>query len=284
MIKKINVEHDDTLLNYVVNCDTGYNRKKLKSLLKNDCISINNKVTSQFNHPVKKDDLIQIKAFNERFGLTFEIIYEDDNIIVIDKPAGLLSVPFDENDKETAYDLVNEYIQRLHPRSVVYPVHRLDQGTSGVLMFAKNTKIQGQYQNDWNKLTKERVYIAYVEGKVLKEKDTIVSKLNIDNSSMVFSSNKGKKAITHYQVLQRLENNTILRVAIDTGRQNQIRVHLKDINHSIVGDKKYGARSNPLKRLGLHAYKLTIKNPTTNEVQNFIAPTPKVFKLNIKVD
>ena len=161
---------------------------------------------------------------------------------------------------------------------MVHVVHRLDQGTSGVLMFAKDENTQRLYRDSWNKLAKDRIYVAYVEGLVNKDKDTIISNLNTNNQALVFSSRVGKRAVTHYEVLKRFEENSLLKVNIETGRQNQIRVHLKDIGHPIVGDKKYGAKTKTLKRLGLHAHQLIIENPMTNEVQTFSAPIPKVFK------
>lgn len=277
MIKKLVVQESDALLNYVVNEDTGYNRKKLKSLLKNKCISVNNKVTSQFDYPVNEGDLIQIKSFNERFGLDFDIVYEDDKLIVIDKPSGILSTPFSDEDKYTAYHLVNDYVKVLRPNAEVYIVHRLDQGTSGVLMFAKDKRTQSLYRESWNKLAQNRVYIAYVEGVIEKDKDTIITNLETNNQALVYSSRTGKRAVTHYEVLKRNPESTLLRVNIETGRQNQIRVHMKDIGHPIAGDKKYGAKTRSLKRLGLHSYQLVIKNPVTQEVQTFTAPIPKVF-------
>lgn len=281
MIKKINVKQTDTLLNYLLHHDSGYNRNKLKSLLKNDCISVNNTVTSQFNYPVATGDLIQIKSYNEKFNLSFDIVYEDKNIVVINKPSGILSVPFEYEDHATAYDLVLEYVKRLNPKAMIHIIHRLDQGTSGVLMFAKNERIQDLYQEQWNDLAKQRIYIACVEGNVKKDKDTIVSNLVTNKGAQVFSAKTGKVAITHYEVIERKKDHTILKVKIDTGRQNQIRVHMKDIGHPIVGDKKYGSKTNPLKRLGLHAYQLVIKNPVTKDVQSFMAPIPKVFNVKL---
>ena len=278
MTKKLIVHASGELLKYIVQEETGYTRTKLKSLLKNDCFSVNNVVTSQFNYPLAEGDIIQIKAFNERFGLAFDIVYEDDKIIVIDKPSGLLSVPFPGENYLTAYDLVNDYISVLKPNALVHTVHRLDRETSGVLMFAKDKHTQALYRENWSNLAQDRVYIAYVEGTVNKDKDTIISNLNTDNPSLVFSSKIGKRAVTHYEVLERRNDISILKVSIETGRQNQIRVHLKDIGHPIVGDKKYGAKTRTLKRLGLHAHQLIIKNPVDQKEQVFTAPIPPVFR------
>ncbi|NLC34391.1 MAG: RNA pseudouridine synthase [Erysipelothrix sp.] len=279
MSKPIIVKTTDTLLNYLVNNETGYNRTKLKSLLKNECISVNKKVTTQFNYPLKENDHIEIVSYNKKAGLSFDIIYEDDDIIVINKVSGILSVPFENEDKETAYDLVNDYVMKTNSKARVHIVHRLDLGTSGVLMFAKDEKIKKQYQDKWNELATSRVYIAQVEGVMRKDKDTIITKLNTDKKSNVHSSSKGKQAITHYEVIERRKDSTLVKVNIETGRQNQIRVHLKEVGHPIVGDKKYGAKTNPIKRIGLHAYQLKIKHPTTKKLQSFTAPIPKVFRI-----
>lgn len=278
MVKKLIVDESGELLKYIVQEETGYSRSKLKSLLRHDCISVNNVVTSQFNYPLAEGDIIQIKAFNEQFDLAFDIVYEDDKIIVIDKPSGLLSVPFPGESFLTAYDLVNDYVSVLKQNAIVHTVHRLDRDTSGVLMFAKDKHTQALYRENWNNLAKDRIYIAYVEGTVKKDKDTIISNLNTDNPSLVFSSKKGKRAVTHYEVIERRNNISILKVSIDTGRQNQIRVHLKDIGHPIAGDKKYGAKTKKLKRLGLHAHQLIIKNPYDQKEQVFTAPIPPVFR------
>lgn len=279
---RIQVSEEGSLLDYVLKSETGYSRTKLKSLLKNDCFSINDQVTTQFNQAVKPGDIIKIQAFNKRAGIDFEIVYEDEEIIVINKPSGILSVPFDMEDRYTAFHLVNEYIARRNLNEKVHIVHRLDQGTSGVLMFAKNDKVKNLYVTQWNKLAKARVYVAYVEGLVEKDADTIISNLNTDKSAMVYAAKEGKKAISHYQLIETFKGNSILKVNIETGIQNQIRVHMKDLGHPILGDKKYGARTNPLKRLGLHAYQLQIKNPITNKLQTFTANVPKEFRLSKK--
>ncbi|NLY62616.1 MAG: RluA family pseudouridine synthase [Erysipelothrix sp.] len=279
---RIQVSEEGSLLDYVLKSETGYSRSKLKSLLKNDCFSINDQVTTQFNQAVKPGDIIKIQAFNKRAGIDFEIVYEDEEIIVINKPSGILSVPFDMEDRYTAFHLVNEYIARRNLNEKVHIVHRLDQGTSGVLMFAKNDKVKNLYVTQWNKLAKARVYVAYVEGLVEKDADTIISNLNTDKSAMVYAAKEGKKAISHYQLIETFKGNSILKVNIETGIQNQIRVHMKDLGHPILGDKKYGARTNPLKRLGLHAYQLQIKNPITNKLQTFTANVPKEFRLSKK--
>ena len=278
MTKKLIVNESGELLKYIVGEETGYSRTKLKSLLKNECISVNNIVTSQYNYPITDGDIIQIKAFNERFGLTFDIVYEDDKIIVIDKPSGLLSVPFLGESYLTAFDLVNDYISILNPNAIVHTVHRLDRETSGVLMFAKDKQTQVLYRENWSDLALDRVYIAYVEGSVSKGKDTIISNLNTDNPSLVFSSKEGKRAVTHYEVLERRNNISLLKVRIETGRQNQIRVHFKDMGHPIVGDKNYGAITKTLKCRGLHAHQLIIKNPVDQKEQVFTASIPPEFR------
>lgn len=277
MSKTITVSKEDLLLNYLLNTDTGYKRNKLKSLLKNECISVNGIRTSKFDYPIKENDIIIVDPYNKEFGLDFDIIFEDQNLLVINKPAGILSTPFEPHETNTAYHLVHDYMRQTNVNAEIYTLHRLDQGTSGVLMFAKNTKTQNLYQAEWNNLAQARIYLAYVEGIVSKDSDTIKTYLNTDNSAMVFSARTGKEAISHYSKIKDFKNNSILKVKIDTGRQNQIRVHLKDIGHPIVGDKKYGAKTNPIKRLGLHAYQLKILDPVSKKMQTFTAQIPKEF-------
>jgi len=159
-------------------------------------------------------------------------------------------------------------------------LHRLDRDTSGVMMFAKSEKIQQLLQNAWKEAVLERSYIAVVEGLVTKEEGTITSWLTESKAFIMYSSrtpNGGQKAVTHYQVLKKNKNYSLLEVKLETGRKNQIRVHMKDIGHSIIGDKKYGATKHPIGRLGLHARVLAFTHPVTGEEVRYETDIPKVF-------
>jgi 23S rRNA pseudouridine1911/1915/1917 synthase len=208
----------------------------------------------------------------------FNIIYEDKDIIVIDKPAGMLSVSTGGGEENTAYRLVNDYLR--NKRGRVWIVHRLDRETSGVMLFAKSEKIKLKLQDNWEDMAVVRGYVAVVDGKVKVPERKITSWLKQTKSLVVYSSNRendGKLAITNYRVLQIADKFSLLELSLETGRKNQIRVHMKDIGHSVVGDKKYGSLTNPFNRLGLHASLLTIKHPTSGENMNFESGIPGVF-------
>jgi 23S rRNA pseudouridine1911/1915/1917 synthase len=208
------------------------------------------------------------------------ILHEDDDIIVVEKEAGLLSIASPKEKELTAYRQLMEHVRRGNPRNRIFVVHRIDRDTSGVIMFAKSKKAQQLLQHSWQVSVLERTYIALVEGAVKKTKDTITSSLKESKTLMMYSSQKpndGKKAVTHYKVIQSNRNFSLLKVNLETGRKNQIRVHMQDIGHPIVGDKKYGSKINPINRLGLHAQVLTFQHPTTDQALRFETKIPEKF-------
>ena len=208
------------------------------------------------------------------------IIYEDDDLIVINKPSGLLSIASDNEKSSTAYRMLSDYVQQKDKHNRIFVVHRLDEDTSGVLMVAKNVKIQQALQEHWNDIVKKRGYYAIVEGVMEKQSDTIKTYLKKNSQNLMYSSKKagdGQLAITHYKVIKSNSKYSLLDVNIDTGRKNQIRVHLGERGHYIIGDDKYGEPSNPIKRLGLHAYELDFIHPFTGRLVKFTAPMPKEF-------
>ncbi|QIK69664.1 RluA family pseudouridine synthase [Erysipelothrix sp. HDW6C] len=279
----ITVQKDDEVLNVVLNADLPYSRSKIKSLLKHECISIDNEVTTQFDDQVHAGQTITIVSHNQQRDTPLTIIYEDRDILVIDKPYKLLTVATNKNEELTAYRLASDYIKTQDSKKRIFIVHRLDQDTSGVLMFAKSEAVKKAYQDDWNNLVLDRTYVAIVEGKVVKDEDTIRSFLRENKTTHMYSTTTGQEAITHYKVIKKTENLSVLKVNLDTGRKNQIRVHMNDIGHPIIGDRKYDAKTNPIKRMGLHAYRLTIKNPKTHKVMDFVSPLPPKFKRLTKV-
>ncbi len=237
-----------------------------------------------------KDDEIKITKYpnpnasspslrkERKRNFSIQIIYEDDDFIAIDKPSGLLSVENDK-EKESAFGYVLEYLQKKNRTLRPFILHRIDKETSGVLVFAKNVKIHSFLKLHWNEYIKIRQYHAVVEGNMEKKEDTIVSYLKENQNNIVYSTldPSGQKAITHYKVLKKNNEFSLLEVEIDTGRKNQIRVHMKDLGHSIVGDEKYGFLKNPLKRLGLHASKLEFFHPFSKKIITIEAKTPRIF-------
>lgn len=212
------------------------------------------------------------------------IIYEDKEIIVIDKEAKLLTVSTDKERFHTLYSEVSNYVKKQHPKNKIFIVHRLDKDTSGVILFSKNEKIKKALQDDWDNIVIKREYIALVEGNNIG-KGIIKSYLYETKTLKVISTNdskKGKLAITEYESIKEGEKYSLVLINILTGRKNQIRVHLDSIGHKIVGDKKYSASSNPINRLGLHATKLVIRHPFTKEIMTFESSIPSSFSNIIK--
>lgn len=210
-----------------------------------------------------------------------DIIYEDKELVVINKKAHLLSIATADEKINTLYHKVYEYEKKKNKNNKIFIVHRLDKDTSGVVVFAKSQKMKELLQNDWNNLAFNREYYAIVEGRVVKDKDTIKQYLKETNTLKTIVTNKenGKVAITKYEVIKRSKSFTILRINILTGRKNQIRVALSSINHPIIGDKKYGSTKNPLRRICLHASKLELTHPITKKTLSFEANIPKEFKI-----
>lgn len=206
-----------------------------------------------------------------------KIIYEDKYIIVVDKPSNLLTIATSVEKQQTLYHKVLIYEKKKNKKNKIFIVHRLDKDTSGLVIFAKDEKTKMILQNNWNKVI--RKYIAIVEGKVEKKEAVIKSYLKENNKLITYSTNNktGKLAITNYKVLNRSKAYSLLEIDIKTGRKNQIRVHMSDINHPIIGDKKYNSKTNPLKRLGLHAYYLEFYHPINNELVILKADIPTGF-------
>ncbi|MBO4939751.1 MAG: RluA family pseudouridine synthase [Clostridia bacterium] len=289
------VNRSDELLEFLLRkCNTS--RNNVKSLLVRKQVLVNGSVVTQYNFVLAKDDEVKIakkpmkdaavakipptsKRANMPVRSKLPIIYEDEDFIAIDKPVGLLSV---ESDKETdcAYGYVLAYMQAKDKNARPFILHRIDKETSGVLVFAKNVKIHSMLKLHWNEQVQTREYYAIVEGVLEKKADTVTSYLKENVNNLVYSTKdpSGQKAVTHYEVVKENEKFSLLKVQIDTGRKNQIRVHMKDLGHSIVGDEKYGHTENPIGRLGLHASKLVFIHPVSKELITLNATLPPAFR------
>ena len=279
---KLVVQKESTLLNYLYeNLDMP--KKKIKEYLKYGSIYVDGNKTTQFNYPLTNGSkiIIDTKSKNS-FTLPFPVIYEDNNIIVIDKPSNLLTISTAKEKEDTAYHLVSRYLKSKNPHSKVFIVHRLDKDTSGVLLLAKNEQVKNLYQKDWNTNVK-RNYIAIVHGKPRKQKETLINNLKETKTNLVYINKDGKEAITTYELLQNTKNYSKLKIDISTGRKNQIRVQLAAINIPIVGDKKYGQKDKE-KRLYLHANSLTVYNPIEKKNFTYTAKIPKAFNQILKLD
>ena len=282
-IKEYPVKEECELLEFLFLTFKDKSRNSVKSLLTNHQVAVDGAPISQFNFKLYPGDVVIISktAIRKKTRSNLPIIFENDEINVIDKPSGLLSIASDKEKGSTAYRMLTDYVQQKDKHNRIFVVHRLDEDTSGVLMVAKNPKIQQALQDNWNDLVSKRGYYAIVEGIPTESSGTIKSYLKKNAQNMMYSSKKagdGQFAVTHYKVLQSTDKYSLLDVHIDSGRKNQIRVHMGDIGHHVIGDDKYGNPSNPIKRLGLHAYELELKHPFTGKVMKFKAPIPKEFK------
>jgi len=206
-----------------------------------------------------------------------DIIYEDKDIIVINKPTHLLTISTDNEKERTLFHKVYLYLKKKHKNNKVFVVHRLDKDTSGLIVFAKSEMVKKKLQNNWEKSI--RNYVAVVNGKVEKEKETLRSYLKETKTLLVYSTKDkdGDLAITSYEKIMGNDEYSLLSINIKTGRKNQIRVQLNDIGHSIVGDKKYGIKKDPLRRLCLHANYLEFIHPITNKKMTFDIDIPNSF-------
>lgn len=209
-----------------------------------------------------------------------KIIYEDKDIIVIDKKENLLTVSTPKEHERTLFHEVYDYLKHKNKHNQVFIVHRLDKDTSGLVLFARSQDVKNTLQNGWDDTKRE--YYAIVEGNMPKECDVLKNYLKENSAYHVYVSDSGKLAITEYEVVNRSKSFSLLKIKIKTGRKNQIRAQLAYIGHPIIGDKKYEAKTNPLHRLGLHASKLIVINPHTHKEMTFASKLPSEFNAMFK--
>lgn len=280
-MEKLIVLYNDELFNYLRNNLVSKSKNNIKSLLKNECVYVNNKLVTKYNYIVNKNDVIVIGKNIKKDNFNLKIIYEDNDIIVVDKPTKILTISNDKEKEKTLYREVSNYLKK--EKKKVFVIHRLDFDTSGIIMFAKSQKVQQLYQDNWNNLAKVREYTAVVQGKT-NNKGHIESYLKMSKSLQVYSSkNKnGLFSITDYERIKFNDKYSMLKILISTGRRNQIRCHMYDIGHPIVGDLRYKSKDNSLGRLALHANRLEIINPLTNKLMIFVSEVPKEFYNIIK--
>ena len=242
--------------------------KSIKNFIRNEMVMVNDKIITNSSFIVNKGDKVEI-SYTKKIVLDekIDVIYEDEYLVAINKPSGLLSISNDKEKNITAYRMVSDYVKRSSNNKYIFVVHRLDQDTSGILLFCKNKNIRDKMQNNWNDFVKKRGYIAIMDGKMTGS-GTIKSNLLIDKKQFVYSSKNGYglEAITHYEVLRNNQKYSLVQVFIDTGRRNQIRVHFSERGYPIVGDKKYKCKSNPIKRLCLHANILEFIQPVSKRI------------------
>ena len=281
-IKEFKVHGECELLEFLFSKFPKLSRNAVKSILSGHYVAVNGAPVSQYNLKLSKDDVVIVskQRISKKNRQDLPIIFENDEFIVINKPSGLLTVPSDNEKGRTAYRMVNDYLQQKDKHMRAFVVHRLDEDTSGVLMFAKNPKTKDILQKNWSDIVLERGYYAIVEGKMEKSEGTLINYLKENSLNLMYVTQDkvtGKKCVTHYKVVRTNSEYSLLDLNIDTGRKNQIRVQLGHIGHHVIGDDKYGEPKDPLKRLGLHAYKLKFVHPVTKKIFEFKTEMPQEF-------
>ncbi|MBO7368137.1 MAG: RluA family pseudouridine synthase, partial [Paludibacteraceae bacterium] len=283
----VRVTEDAPLMEFLEKKLNGYSRNTIKALIKHRQLLLDgHTVLTRHDYPLKKGGVVDVlsSAQSVASGLNhpkLSIIYEDEHIIVVEKKEGLLSVKTPNTPEESATHLLNQYLRPQGRDHYIYVVHRLDRETSGVMMFAKSKEVQQTLRDNWKKFVTERSYVAIVDGVMEQQKGRIESYLTEDIKKVMHSSpvdNGGQLAITNYTVISTNGRESLVRLNLETGRKNQIRVQLQSIEHPVAGDVKYGSRNSRYGRLCLHAETLRFKHPVTGKPMAFSVPVP--FKLN----
>ncbi|MBQ0056440.1 MAG: RluA family pseudouridine synthase [Bacteroidales bacterium] len=284
-VEVFNPSAESTLLSYLFEVLAPRSRSEIKSYLVHSQVMVNDTPTTQFDTPLMPGDSVTVNFSRPYVSLDnrmCRMIWEDDDIIVVEKQSGLLTVPAGRQREKTAQQIVDDYVYAQDGRSHAYVCHRLDQFTSGILIFAKNSSVQQRLRDAWNTYVVERMYMAVCEG-MPKDPEGEVKSYLVENSAMkVYSTNdpsKGKLSVTRYKVVRTNGNFSLIDIQILTGRKNQIRVHMSDLGCPVTGDKKYGAKYNPCGRLMLHNYALQFIHPVTRQNLRFELPLPANFKV-----
>lgn len=278
---------DTTLMEHLIASMPERKRVAIKGFLKYGQVMVNGVVTAQFDTPLAPGDRVQVnvtRPFVTFYNRRLKLVYEDDDIIVVNKGYGLLSMGNDKVREGTAYSILREYIKRQDPRNKLFIVHRLDQHTSGLMVFAKSQQAKERLQHNWNNMVLRRLYVAVVEGRLDPPAGEVKSYLAENARHIVYSTtdaSQGQLAFTRYKTLDNGNGYTLVELQLETGRKNQIRVHMKDLGHPIAGDRKYGAKSSPANRLMLHAMTLRFVHPVSGKLMDFSTPVPASFKAAI---
>lgn len=280
---EFNVTEPDELMSFLMKKMNGISRTRVKALLSNRVVLVNNNIQTQYNYALEPGMKVQIsraKHMHEFKHRMLKILFEDAHIIVVEKKEGLLSVATERQKERTAQHILNEYVKRQNRGNRVFVVHRLDRETSGIMMYAKDERTQYTLRDHWQDIVYDRRYVAVVTGEMEKDQGVVKSWLT-DRTFYVSSSlvdDGGRLSITHYKTIKRANGYSLVELQLETGRKNQIRVHMQDLGHPVIGDERYGCEVNPLNRLALHAFKLCFYHPVTGERMEFETPYPGNFK------
>ena len=278
----ITVKENAPLLEYLIN-NVSESRSKLKATLQGRGIAVNGRMVTQFDYQLKAGDKIIIsrhKKQNQFKSRYVKIVYEDRWLVVVEKNIGILSMAAGHSSLNVK-SVLDDYFLKSRLKCRAHVVHRLDRDTSGLMVYAKDIETEQILEHNWHQIVYDRRYVAVVSGEMEQDNGTIANWLKDNKAYITYSSptdNGGKYAVTHFQVLNRTTEHSLVEYKLETGRKNQIRVHSADMGHPVCGDVKYGNGDDPLHRLCLHAYMLCFTHPVTGEPMEFSTPIPTAFR------
>ncbi len=276
------------LLPFILKSLDGVSRSKAKAILAGGGVRVDRKNVTRHDFPLTPGMVVEISKHKQRvqFQNKFvKIVYEDAQIIVIEKNIGILSMAATQG-QFCVKSILDEYFHKTRQRCAAHVVHRLDRDTSGLLVYAKTMEAEQILEHNWRDIVTDRRYYALVSGEMEQKSGTVESWLKDNKAYITYSSpvdNGGKFARTHFRTLRKENGYSLVELKLDTGRKNQIRVHLQDLGYPVCGDIKYGNGDDPAGRLCLHAYRLDFYHPITREHLHFETPTPKAFLCAFKV-
>lgn len=277
------VTEEAQLITFLMEKMHGISRNRAKALLTNRVVLVDNIITTHPLTELKPGQVVQLDRSKHKMSFhsnNLDIVYEDPYLLIIDKHAGLLSMS-NNTRQETVQTVLNRYLEKGGGRNTSHLVHRLDRDTSGLMVYAKDIKTQQNLVEGWQQLVTDRRYVALVQGTFENKQGKIESWLTEDKRFVTHSSpvdNGGKFAVTKYNVLEEGGGYSLVECELLTGRKNQIRVHMAELGHPVVGDHKYGSTDDSIRRLGLHAYMLCFRHPVNGKYMRFETPVPACFE------
>ncbi len=272
------------LLDFIEQALQGISRSKAKAILGGGGVRVDHKNTKQFDLELKPGQLVEIskrKPKGELQSKFVKIVYEDPQLIVIEKAPGILSMA-SSHHSFCVKKVLDDYFHRTHQKCCAHVVHRLDRDTSGLLVYAKTIEAEQILEHNWQDIVTDRRYMALVSGRMEQQSGTVKSWLKDNKAYFTYSSptdNGGKYAVTHFRVLRSNDKHSLVELKLETGRKNQIRVHMQDLGHPVCGDTKYGNGDDPIGRLALHAFRLNFYHPITGEPLHFETGVPRKFQI-----
>ena len=281
------VEEDAQLLDWLIANLKGLSRNKVKDTLHGRGIKVNGKIVTQFDYPLTRGMKISVSKSkkNDTFKSRYvNLVYEDPYLVVIEKKPGILSMAAGHKSLNVK-TVLDDYFRQTKQRCTAHVVHRLDRDTSGLMVYAKDMQTEQTLEHEWHNIVYDRRYVAVVSGEMEEDEGTIANWLKDNKAYVTYSSpvdNGGKYAVTHFHVLDRTTEHSLVEYKLETGRKNQIRVHSADMNHPVCGDVKYGNGDDPIHRLCLHAYMLHFFHPVTRARMEIETPIPSQFRMLFK--